>query len=466
MAVGAHAPVGSSSCPGRPRATRCLAEAAGTVSAPAGCAAYCRRVPAAAPVALPARPGERWPGWRDALLVLVVTACGIVEVLRQASETGERVGGAAAAVVVGGSLGFSRRYPLPALAVALAATTAAAAGDRALAPVVLFVGVEIALFLLATRAPRNVTLVAALVTGALLFAVARGLVHGSVTDPGALIVVVWTAFAASFGHAVRTRRDYVRALADRAQRAEETREAVARARVTEERVRIARELHDVVAHHLAVVSLHAGLAGRSVRTAPDVAEESLHHVQASARTALDELGAVLRVLRSDAADGGARPVPGMADLGELVDSFVETGLAVRLSVHGAPVPLDPVCDVTAYRVVQEALTNAHKHGSGGQAHVDLEHRAGGLDVLVSNRVPWPVPAGEDGMGTGHGLEGMRERVAAVGGTLSAGVHPDGTYRVAAHVPVAPGPPQQPSDVTSPELSGSLRPGAPDVDGAS
>lgn len=412
-----------------------------------GGAAYSRRVPAAAPAVPPAAIGGLRSTWRYVAVALAVTVGGVVEVLRRSSGTGDRVTGVSAAVVVGAALLLSRRYPLPALGAALVVTTAATIADRNLTPVVLFLAVEVALFVVATRAARKVTLVAALVTGGVLFAAAQGPVHGEYTDPAALIVLVWTAFAASFGNAVRTRRDYVRALADRAQRAEETREAVARARVTEERVRIARELHDVVAHHLAVVSLHAGLAGRSVRAAPDVAEESLRHVQVAARTALDELGAVLRVLRSDSQED-ARPVPGIADLDELIGSFVATGLAIRFSARGAPVRLDPVCDVTVYRVLQESLTNAHKHGTGGQAHVELGQSPAGVDLVVSNRVPWPFTGGTGGtddagaVGTGHGLEGMRERVAAVGGTLTTGPHPDGTYRVVAHIPVAPTVPQE------------------------
>ncbi|WP_448060893.1 sensor histidine kinase [Cellulomonas hominis] len=382
-------------------------------------------------------------GWRFAVLAAAVAALGLVEAVRQATGTAELTVGLVAAVAIGASLLLCGRRPLLALGLTLAITTAATLASGPV-PVALFLGVEVAVYQLATRATRPVTVGAAVVTGLVLFWLARGPVEGPITEPAALIVLVWTAFAASFGHAVHNRRDYVQALADRAQRAEETREAVARARVTEERVRIARELHDVVAHHLTVVSLHAGLAGRSVRTAPDVAEESLGHVQASARTALDELGAVLQVLRSDRLEQDDRPMPGTADIGELVASFVSTGLAVRLSVRGAPAPLDPVCDLTVYRVVQESLTNAHKHGTGRRAQVELDHRPDGVDLLVTNSAPWPVPAEGGGPGTGYGLAGMRERVAAVGGTLATGVHPDGTYRVVAHVPATPAAPAAPA----------------------
>ena len=401
-------------------------------------AGYCRPVSVPTSVARPGRPVGRLPGWwRDVLLAVVVTAGGVVEAVRRAADGDDRAVGVAAAIVVGAALALGRLHPLAAVGVALAATTVATLAGSGLLPGSLFVGVGVTLFLLATVASRRVTTVAAVVAGVVLFALARGTVDGPPTAPGALIVLVWTAFAASIGHAVHNRRDYVRALADRAERAEETREAVARARVTEERIRIAQELHDVVAHHLAVVSVHAGLAGRSVRTAPEVAEESLAHVQASARAALDELGAVLRVLRSPAPEEGTRPTPGTADLDELVESFVRTGLAIRTSMRGGPVELDPVCDLTVYRVVQESLTNAHKHGTGGQAQIELDRGPAGVDLVVSNPVPWPVRTGT--VGTGYGLAGMHERVAAVGGRLSTGVHPDGVYRVIAHIPVAPTP---------------------------
>ncbi len=336
-------------------------------------------------------------------------------------------------------LGARRRWPAAVLALLVVVTSLAAVTGHPLA--LLFVATEVGLYSVAVRTTRTRTLLAAALTGAVLFLSARTVTQGPPTEPATLIVVVWTALAAAVGDAVRNHRAYVTALAERADRAEETRDAVARARVTEERVRIARELHDVVAHHLAVINVHAGLAARSIRTAPDQAEDSLAHVQGAARTALDELGAVLRVLRADTADdgpGAEPPAPGLADLDALLRSFTAIGLAVRTSTTGRPLALDPACDLTAYRVVQEALTNAHKHGAGGTVLVRLDHGPDGLELVVSNPATWPPTApAAGGPGTGNGLLGMRERVESIGGSLVAGADRDGTFRVAAHIPAAP-----------------------------
>jgi signal transduction histidine kinase len=383
------------------------------------------------PSSSPERAGMR--AWADAGLALAVAG----------SATGRAVVDGAPAVVSIGvgvaclTLAARRRWPVAVLAALVVATTAAAAAGSLLPP--LFVGAEIALYTLAARNTRTRTVVAAVLTALALFGAARSAAYGPLTEPGTLIIVVWTALAAALGDAVRNHRAYVTSLAERAQRAEETRDAVARARVTEERVRIARELHDVVAHNLAVVSVHAGLAARTVRTAPATAEESLGHVQTAARTALDELGAVLRVLRADAPDDDARPAPGLDDLDDLLGTFARLDLAVRKRTTGLPAILDPACDLTAFRIIQESLTNAHKHGTGATAQVDLHHRPDGVDIVVSNPVRWPAPEHDDSIGTGHGITGMRERVESVGGSLTAQVGRDGVFRVVAHIPVAPSP---------------------------
>ena len=388
--------------------------------------------------------------------------------------------GAAVACV---ALVARRRWPVPVLVLLVVTAGGAALIGHPLAA--LFVAAEIGLYTVAVRTTRTGTLLAAALTGAALFLSLRAVTAGSPTEPASLIVVVWTALAAAVGDAVRNHRAYVTALAERAHRAEETRDAVARARVTEERVRIARELHDVVAHQLAVISVHAGLAARSVRTSPDQAEGSLAHVQDAARTALDELGAVLRVLRTGPSGddlsgdpGGEPPAPGMADVDSLLRSFTEIGLAVRTSVTGRPVALDAACDLTAYRVLQEALTNAHKHGADGTTLVRIDHRADGLDLVVSNPATWPTTAPLPGIpGTGNGLLGMRERVESVGGRLTTQSDRDGTFRLEAHIPTTPtaGPAPEPTPAhgtttgpaavdPSPDLPRSL-PGGTAPDGA-
>jgi len=389
--------------------------------------------------------GSSHAGWRNARLHDGADV-GLGVLLAVGAATRTMVDGAPWLLAVGAAaacvtLLARRRWPVPVLIVLVVAAGGAALIGHPLA--VLFVAAEIGLYTVAVRTTRAGTLLAAALTGAALFLSARTVTAGALTEPASLIVVVWTALAAAVGDAVRNHRAYVTALAERAHRAEETRDAVARARVTEERVRIARELHDVVAHQLAVISVHAGLAVRSVRTAPDQAEGSLAHVQEAARTALDELGAVLRVLRAGPAGddpGGEPPAPGMADVDSLLRSFAEIGLAVRTSVTGRPVVLDAACDLTAYRVLQESLTNAHKHGADSTAIVRIDHGVGGLDIVVSNPATWPTRApATAGAGTGNGLLGMRERVESVGGSLTTQEDRDGTFRLTAHIPAAPMP---------------------------
>ena len=194
----------------------------------------------------------------------------------------------------------------------------------------MIVASEIEVFSVVCNRPRRVAALAALATAVVLFWVARTDSPGPMTEPRMLIVLVWTALACSLGVAVRTQRAYVEALAERARRADETREQEARARVAEERVRIARELHDVVAHHIAVINVHAGLARRAVGRDADVVDASLAHVQVAASTVLDELGAVQQVLRSsDSTEPGTEPAPGLDRLDALLATFAAAGFAVR-----------------------------------------------------------------------------------------------------------------------------------------
>ncbi len=251
-------------------------------------------------------------------------------------------------------------------------------------------------------------------------------------DPESLAGSTWLALAAAVGDAQRSRRAYVQAVEERALRAERSREEEARRQVAEERLRIARELHDSVAHHISVVNVQAGVAGHLLRTAPDAAEEALGHVRRASRTVLDELSGILGVLRAPGEPAGpTEPVPGLADLGRLLASAEAGGLHVAWQTVGAPRPLAPRVDLVAYRVLQEALTNARKHG-GGTAHLSVDWSGGGLAVAVRNSVPLVRP---DEDGSGHGLTGMRERVASVGGRLAAGREDDGGFAVRAWLPV-------------------------------
>ncbi|GAB7045896.1 histidine kinase [Catenuloplanes indicus JCM 9534] len=245
----------------------------------------------------------------------------------------------------------------------------------------------------------------------------------------------FTAFAllaggAVWGDSVRTRRAYVAEVTDRARRAEETREAEARRRVTDERLRIARELHDVVAHHIAVISVHAGAAGHVLRDDPEKVWPVLAHIRTAADTVLHEIKSVVAVLRDPDDAAGTEPAPGLDRLPDLLAGLDATGFTVRHRQTGEPRPVPAVVNLAAYRIVQEALTNAHRHGAGG-ATLDLEYTAGTVRIDVVNR----VAGHRDGRpGAGFGLLGMRERAAAAHGTIEAGPAPGGLFRVRAELP--------------------------------
>lgn len=322
-----------------------------------------------------------------------------------------------------------RRWPIPVLAiglVAVVATTAALGRPTALLPVSV-----ILLFNVAVRYDRTVAIRAGLAGVTSLLSCIAILVSSDFFGPELLAGLAWPTLAVAAGDAVRSRREAIAAAEERAARAEATREEEARRRVIEERLHIARELHDVVAHQIAVINVQAGVAAHLLRAQPDAAESALTTVRSSAQQVLDELSGLLGVLRADTDDETTTaPAPTIADLDTLIASFDGTELRVRLVTSGEPRPMSDTASVTAYRVVQEALTNAHKHGTG-EARLLLGHSDQGVEIDVSNAVrPDPAPVS----GSGFGLLGMRERVHAVGGTLDAGVQPDGTFRVRALIP--------------------------------
>lgn len=249
--------------------------------------------------------------------------------------------------------------------------------------------------------------------------------------PVPLIAVALVGVAV--GDAVRSRRELVLASEERTRRMEQALEEEARRRVVEERLRIAREVHDLVAQHIAVVNMQAGVAAHHLRGRPDQAAEALGHVREASRTVLSELGGLLSVLRDvDEPPSPVEPTPRMADLDRLVDSFAAAGLCVDPVVSGTPRALPPTTDLAAYRVIQECLTNAHKHGDG-RAVLRLTYAAEWLDVHVRNACPSGRNTEEPG--TGHGMVGMQERLAAVGGSLSA-VIADDEFVVDARLPLS------------------------------
>ncbi|MFF3372181.1 sensor histidine kinase [Streptomyces sp. NPDC002680] len=250
-------------------------------------------------------------------------------------------------------------------------------------------------------------------------------------------VLTAVGMAVAIGDAVRSRRAYVAAVEERARRAEASREEEAQRRVIEERLRIARELHDVVAHRLALISVQSGVATHLMHSRPDQAVTALGHVREAANTAVDELGTVLSVLRQDSdPETATQPTPGLAQLPELLDAVATTGLRVRSRRSGPMRMLPAAADLAAYRIIQESLTNAHKHGAGATAGLRLDYDDAGVTIEVTNPVrTTDLPdGGAAATGTRHGLIGMRERATAIGGTLRAGPATANTFTVHAFVP--------------------------------
>lgn len=209
-------------------------------------------------------------------------------------------------------------------------------------------------------------------------------------------------------------------------RALATREAVIAERAT-----IARELHDVVAHHMSVMVVQAGAARSVVETDTDAAADALRQVEASGRTGLVEMRRLLEILKADDADGDLTPQPGLAHLDELLDGMRATGLPVEAVVEGEPRPLPPGVDLSAYRIVQEALTNSLRHAGGASARVRLRYEPDALELEVIDDGPGPAA---DNIGGGHGLIGMRERAQLFGGEVVAGSRPGGGFAVRARLP--------------------------------
>ncbi|ROT29603.1 sensor histidine kinase [Micromonospora sp. HM5-17] len=235
------------------------------------------------------------------------------------------------------------------------------------------------------------------------------------------------------GRTVHARRASVRALEERARVAEENQRALADQAVADERRRIARELHDVVAHHVSVMGVLATGARRVLPRDPSAADGALGTIEETSRTTLRELRRLLDVLRTDAEPAAdLAPQPGLAGIEALVEQVREAGLPVTLRVEGNPGPLDPGVALTIYRIVQEALTNTLKHAGNATAQVRLSFGTHWLIVEVSDTGRGPAP--ENGR-VGHGLVGMRERMALYGGTLRTGPRPGGGYRVYAKMPM-------------------------------
>ncbi|WP_062289603.1 sensor histidine kinase [Demequina phytophila] len=285
-----------------------------------------------------------------------------------------------------------------------------------------------------TVASRSAHIPVALAIGALAVIGVGGTVALSTgVGPSDSVVVsgeIWVALAVVIGIAMNLYRRSLAQERERARQAEATRDALARTKVAEERLRIARELHDAVGHHIAVMNVQAGVAEALLESSPDRAAEALGRVQDAGARVLEELPVMLRVLRQGE-DEDSHPVAGLAAVGELLEQARDAGLDVTYERRDLHVDLPAATDHAAYRIVQEALSNARRYGTG-HADVTVTADASSLVIEVRN-----AASGAHGEGSGFGLVGMRERASAAGGTVDA--VPDGDeFVVRAELPTRGG----------------------------
>jgi signal transduction histidine kinase len=336
---------------------------------------------------------------------------------------------------------FRRRWPEAALAlVCLALTATTLLGSSAAPEPVL----ALPLYTVTVKYTRQQSLVALAIVEALLLVAMLGAfllrpLHGDVTFEIVLAGATWFV-----GDSVRTRRAYQAGLVEQAREREHQALDRAQRAVAEERMEIARELHDVIAHSLSVIAIQSGVGRHVIETQPEEAKAALSAIEDTSRSALHELRRVLGVLRRrDGDTHELAPAPTLADLDDLVDRVRGAGVPVELTCSGSSPSLPQGLELSVYRIVQEALTNVVKHAGSAKTSIRIEQRPDSLEVTVTNRAPVngssPARHVEDDNGhkqrDGHGIIGMAERASAFGGSLTASPLRDGGFEVHALLPL-------------------------------
>jgi len=356
----------------------------------------------------------------DALLALVLLGGGILGLLidPRPDARGPIAVGAALIVAQNVPIAWRRRAPLIVAAVVVVSDALLTyLGYEATSGV----SVGIALYTAAAYEDRDRVAPVLGVLAAVAVPVAFVVNEGNWVET-VLGVIVIAGVPITFGRIVFNRR--ARIVRDR--------EVAAREAVIVERARIARELHDVVEHHMSVMVVQAGAARAVVGADPQAAVDALRQIEDAGRAGLTEMRRLLEILKSQGHDDGRAPQPGLAHLEQLLAGIRATGLPVEAVVEGSPQPLPPGVDLSAYRIVQEALTNTLKHAGEAHARVLLRYAPGVLDIEVADDGRGAPAGGNHG---GQGLIGMRERVQLFGGTLESGPRPGGGFLVRAHLPV-------------------------------
>ncbi|MEV0288396.1 sensor histidine kinase [Kribbella sp. NPDC050820] len=325
-----------------------------------------------------------------------------------------------------------RRFPFAAPAVTWLASAAVSFADGRLIvdkAGLFLAGMGAALLLGNSRSDRQARIGLAIVLSGAAIVIYNDPLHqrGDIIFTPVLFAIGWL-----LGFALRQRTERTEAAEERATRAEREREAAARVAVAEERGRIARELHDVVAHAVSVMVLQVGAVRHRMPLTDTEDRETLRNVEHAGRTALAEMRRLLSAMRQDGDELELLPHPGLDNLDALADDVRAAGLPVKLEIRGEPFPLPPGLDLSAYRIVQEGLTNALKHSRASHAEVDVDYSA--TELLLEVRDDGPGgPSAEAGLG--HGLVGVRERVKIFGGDMTAGTARTGGFVLRARLPL-------------------------------
>jgi signal transduction histidine kinase len=338
------------------------------------------------------------------------------------------------------ALACVRSRPRTIAVMTVACATAMAALHFTLSPLLLAPAM-VALFFVANRASQKTAYAYAVAAIAIL--VCTAVIASPDREPLVMETVgttAWLLLPVPLGITARLRAAYLEAANARAEYAERTREEEARHRVADERMRIARDLHDVTAHHLALANAQVGTVIYLMDADPGKARAMAGDLNDTIVAALEELKATVGLLRqANDPESPLEPAPGLAQLPGLADSFRSAGLTVTITTEGEPQPLSPGVDLTAFRIIQEALTNVAKHAATSDAGVRLAYAGDRLRVTVTNDSSSPPSPAAD---PGYGLIGMRERALSVGGQLHAGHRPVGGFEVVTELPLPPRHPRE------------------------
>jgi signal transduction histidine kinase len=382
-------------------------------------------------------PRTRPPGWLPDVVVGAVTATVLVTISAHISAGSDNRAADAVQYVLlvaaGGCMALIRHRPRTAAALATLILCAEVARRYPDGPV--WAAGWISLAGVSWQTSRRTALIWAAVMLAALTIVA--VVFGSSGLVLPLIFLGWSAAAILCGDALRDRRQRLEALRERALFLEMTQEEVALRRVAEERLRIARDLHDSVAHAMATINVQAAAAAHVIERRPQAAGEALVAIRRASGEVLEELGVMLSVLRDGSQQPDRAPAPGAGQIARLVDSAAASGLKVDLVTEGTAPELSPVVGTAAYRIVQESLTNVIRHSKAGRARVEVVASGeSGLCVEISDAGPAAARSSAEGSawssaGSGVGIRGMRERVTSTGGVFHAGHTAQGGFLVRA-----------------------------------